>query len=83
MIQIALHRSLSAPIVRSDVRQGEEAQTSHGWRDKSTDIRRVHVVVGVGVIRRRMKSPAGAFSETPKKSIFPAPSLIPSARRPQ
>jgi hypothetical protein len=34
MIQIALHRGLSGNIACSDVMQGEQDQTSHGWQDK-------------------------------------------------
>jgi hypothetical protein len=40
MIQIALHRGLSGNIACSDVMQAEQDQTSHGWRDKSADVRR-------------------------------------------
>jgi hypothetical protein len=40
MIEIALHRSLSRDIACSDVRQWERGDTSHGWRDKSADVRR-------------------------------------------
>lgn len=44
MIPIALHRTLSWVIACSDVRQWERGDTSHGWQDKSPDIRRGHVV---------------------------------------
>jgi hypothetical protein len=44
MIQIALHRSLSGIIARSDERQWKQGDTSHGWQDKSPDLRRGHVV---------------------------------------
>jgi hypothetical protein len=44
MIQIALHRGFSWIIARSDVRPWELGDTSHGWQDKSPDIRLGHVV---------------------------------------
>lgn len=76
MIPIALHRSLSWVIACSDVRQWERRDTSHGWRDKSTDCRRVHVVGGVDVSGRIRNALAGAFFKTRKKSMHSAPSLI-------
>lgn len=76
MSQIALHRSLSWMTACSDIRQSEQADTSHGWRDKSTDCRRVHVVGGVDLSDRTRKGLAGAFLETRMKSMHPAPSLI-------
>ena len=51
MIEIALHRSLSWNAARSDVRQEEQGVTCHGWRDKSADFRRAHLVGWVGVLR--------------------------------
>lgn len=44
MIEIARHRSLSWNVARSDVRQAAQGDISHGWQDKSPDIRRGHVV---------------------------------------
>ena len=79
MIGIALDRTLSRVIACSDVRQAEQGDTSHGRQGKSADVRRADVVGGVGDVRHRAKSSAGAFSETPGKSMFPAPSLISSA----
>jgi len=76
MTPIALHRSLSWVIAYSDVRHWEQGDTSHGWRDKSTDCRRVHVVGGVDLSDRTRKGLAGAFLETRMKSMHPAPSLI-------
>jgi hypothetical protein len=44
MIQIVLHRSLLLVIACSDGVQWERGDTSHGWQDKSPDIRPGHVV---------------------------------------
>jgi hypothetical protein len=44
MIQIVLHRSLSLVIACSDGMQWVRGDTSHGWQDKSPDIRLGHVV---------------------------------------
>jgi hypothetical protein len=44
MIQIVLHRSLSLVIACSAGMQWEWGDTSHGWQDKSPDIRPGHVV---------------------------------------
>ena len=44
MIQIVLHRSLSLVIGCSDVMQWDRGDTSHGWQDKSPDLRLGHVV---------------------------------------
>jgi hypothetical protein len=44
MIQIVLHRSLSLVIACSDGMQWERGDTSHGWQDKSPDVRPGHVV---------------------------------------
>jgi hypothetical protein len=44
MIQIALHRRLSLVIACSDGMQWERGDTSHGWQDKSPDVRLGHVV---------------------------------------
>jgi hypothetical protein len=81
MIEIALHRSLSQDIASSGVRQEEQGVTCHGRRDKSADIRRADMAGGVGEVGPRVKSPADVFSETPSKSTFPAPSLVPSPWR--
>ena len=64
MIEIALHRSLSRNIACSDVRQWGQGDISRGWRDKSADVRRADMAGGVGDVGPRMKSSAGAFSET-------------------
>lgn len=78
MIQIALHRTVSWNIACSDVRQWGLGDISHGRQGKSADIRRADMAGGVGDPRHRAKSSAGAFSETPRKSTFPAPSHVPS-----
>jgi hypothetical protein len=44
MSLIALHRNLSLVIACSDGMQWERGDTSHGWQDKSADIRLGHVV---------------------------------------
>jgi hypothetical protein len=44
MIQIVLHRNLSLVISCSDGMQWERGDTSHGWQDKSRDLRLGHVV---------------------------------------
>ena len=44
MIQIVLHRNLSLVIACSDEMQWVRGDTSHGWQDKSPDIRLGHVV---------------------------------------
>jgi hypothetical protein len=44
MIQIVLHRSLLLVIACSDGVQWERGDTSHGWQDKSPDLRPGHVV---------------------------------------
>jgi hypothetical protein len=44
MIQIVLHRNLSWVIACSDGMLREWGDTSHGWQDKSPDIRLGHVV---------------------------------------
>ncbi len=44
MIQIVLHRNLSLVIACSDGMQWGQGDTSHGWQDKSGDVRRAHVV---------------------------------------
>jgi len=44
MIQIVLHRSLLWVIACSDGMQWEPGDTSHGWQDKSPDVRLGHVV---------------------------------------
>jgi hypothetical protein len=81
MIEIALHRSLSWVIACLDVRPWEQGDTSRGLRDKSADVRRADMAGGVEEVGPRIKSPADVFSETPSKSTFPAPSLVPSPWR--
>jgi hypothetical protein len=44
MIQIVLYRNLSLVIAWSDGMQWVRGDTSHGWQDKSPDLRRGHVV---------------------------------------
>jgi hypothetical protein len=44
MIQIMLHRSLSLVIACFDGMEWERGETSHGWQDKSPDLRLGHVV---------------------------------------
>ena len=44
MIQIVLHRNLSLVIACSDGMRWVRGDTSHGWQDKSPDIRPRHVV---------------------------------------
>jgi len=44
MIQIVLHRNLSLVIAWSDGMQWVRGDTSHGWQDKSPDLRLGHVV---------------------------------------
>jgi len=44
MIQIVLHRNLSLVIGCSDGMRWVRGDTSHGWQDKSPDIRLGHVV---------------------------------------
>jgi len=44
MIQIVLHRSLSWVTACSDGMLREWGDTSHGWQDKSPDLRLGHVV---------------------------------------
>ncbi len=68
MIPIALHRTLSWVIECSDVRQSERGDTSHGWRDKSADCRRAHVVGWIENTEHRLKSSTGAFPKTLSKS---------------
>ncbi len=60
MIRIVLHRSLSLVIACSDGMQWERGDTSHGWQDKSADVRRAHVVGWVGDLRCCINSPASA-----------------------
>ena len=44
MIQTVLHRNSSLVIGFSDGMQWERGDTSHGWQDKSPDLRLGHVV---------------------------------------
>ena len=64
MIGVALYRAVSRDIARSDVGQWGQGDISSRLRDKSADRRRAVMAGGVGDIGPRMKSPAGAFSET-------------------
>ena len=68
MIQIVLHRILSLVIACSDVRHWEQGDTSHGWRDKSADCRRAHVVGWVEFSRCCAKPLAGASRENIKEN---------------
>ena len=60
MIQIVLHRSLSLVLACSDGMQWERGDTSHGWQDKSADVRRAHVVGWTELSRPCTSRPAGA-----------------------
>ena len=60
MIQIVLHRSLSLVIACSDGMQWERGDTSHGWQDKSPDLRLGHVVGWLDVLDIGTRVPAGA-----------------------
>jgi hypothetical protein len=60
MIQIVLYRSLSLVIACSDGMQWERGDTSHGWQDKSADVRRAHVVGWTELSRPCTSCPAGA-----------------------
>jgi len=60
MIRIVLHRSLSLVIACSDGMQWERGDTSHGWQDKSADVRRAHVVGWTELSRRCAGYSAGA-----------------------
>jgi hypothetical protein len=44
MIQTVLHRNFSLVIAWSDGMQWVRGDTSHGWQDKSPDVRPGHVV---------------------------------------
>jgi hypothetical protein len=44
MIQTVLYRNFSLVIARSDGMQWVRGDTSHGWQDKSPDVRPGHVV---------------------------------------
>jgi hypothetical protein len=44
MIQIVLHRNLSLVVACSNGMQWERGDSSHGWQDKSPDLRLGHVV---------------------------------------
>ena len=79
MIEIALNRSLSWVIASFGVRLWGQRDISHGRQGKSADVCRADVAGGVGDVRHRAKSSAGAFSETSGESTFPAPSPVPSA----
>jgi hypothetical protein len=79
MIEIASRRSFSKVVASPRVTTGEQGKTDRGWQGKSADVRRADMAGGVGDVGHHAKSSAGTFSETPEKSIFPAPSLIPSA----
>jgi hypothetical protein len=60
MIQIVLYRSLSLVIAFSDGRRWERGVTSRGWRDKSADVRRAHVVGWTELSRPCTSCRAGA-----------------------
>ena len=81
MIEIALNRTVSWDIVPSRVRQAGQGDISHGRQGKSADVRRADLAGGVGDLRHRAKSSAGAFLEMPGKPMFPARSPVPSAWR--
>jgi hypothetical protein len=49
MIQIVLHRNLSLVIVCSDGMRWVRGDSSHGWQDKSPDVRLGHVVGWIGI----------------------------------
>jgi hypothetical protein len=51
MIQIVLHRNSSLAIGCSDGMQWERGDTSHGWQDKSPDLRLGHVVGWIETFR--------------------------------
>jgi hypothetical protein len=75
MIEIAFRRGCSKVVAGPRMTAGEQGKTPR----KRADVRRADMAGGVGDVRHRAKSSAGAFSETPGRSIFPAPSLIPNA----
>jgi len=60
MIQIALHRTVSRNIACSDVREWVLGVICHGWRDKSADVCRAHVVGWVELSRRHTRHLTGA-----------------------
>ena len=64
---IKIHRSLSWIIAFFDVRQWEWGDTSHGWRDKSADCRRAHVVGRVDVLNAITNGHAGASFQSLKQ----------------
>ena len=56
MIQIVLHRNLSLVIACSDGMQWVRGDTSHGWQDKSPDLRPGHVVGWIEGLGHRGKA---------------------------
>ena len=60
MIQIVLHRILSLVIACSDGVQWVRGDTSHGWQDKSPDLRSGHVVGRIEGFANWAGLPAGA-----------------------
>lgn len=74
MIQIALYRNQSGNIAHSDVRQWERGDTSHGWQDKSPDIRRGRVVGWIEGFALGNRGPASAYIV--KLNEFNAPSAV-------
>jgi hypothetical protein len=60
MIQTVLYRNFSLVIARSDGMQWVRGDTSHGWQDKSPDVRPGHVVGGLRVLGIGAGLPAGA-----------------------
>jgi hypothetical protein len=60
---VALYRSLSGSIACFGTKRSKPEDTSHGWRDKSADVRRAHVVGWIGVSDLHTKLQAGASHE--------------------
>jgi hypothetical protein len=60
MIQTVLHRNSSLVIAWSDGMQWRRGDTSHGWQDKSADVRRAHVVGWTELSQPCTSCPAGA-----------------------
>jgi hypothetical protein len=60
---VALYRSLSGSIACFGAKRSKLEDTSHGWRDKSADVRRAHVVGWVGVSDCHARLQAGASHE--------------------
>ena len=60
MIQIVLYRNLSSVIACSDEMQWVRGVTACGWRDKSADGRRTHVVGWAELLRCLTRYSAGS-----------------------